>query len=183
MSLTLKPHPDSRAGAVRRLTADVKRTAVGLSLRYEIEGYTAGLALPELSNPSRADELWKHTCFEAFVRRTDGDGYLEFNLSPTGQWAAYQFHGYRAGMVDIVGIDAAPIGTRISEDAFTLKADLDLSRIKALDTKASWVAAVTAVIEAADGAKSYWSLAHADGKPDFHHADGFVLTLPEPGAT
>lgn len=183
MSLELKPHPDSRAGVVRRLTADVKRTAAGLSLRYEIEGETAGLALPELSNPSRADELWKHTCFEVFVRRTDGDGYLEFNLSPTGQWAAYQFSGYREGMADVAGIDAAPIGTRMSDDAFALKAELDLSRVKALGAMAAWVAAVTAVVEAADGTKSYWSLAHADGKPDFHHADGFVLTLPEPGAT
>jgi hypothetical protein len=33
------------------------------------------------------------------------------------------------------------------------------------------------VIEETNGAKSYWALKHPPGKPDFHHADGFVLEL------
>ena len=40
--------------------------------------------------------------------------------------------------------------------------------------------AISAVIEEADGTKSYWALAHPPGKPDFHHADGFALQLPPP---
>jgi len=42
------------------------------------------------------------------------------------------------------------------------------------------LAAITAVIEEADGTKSYWALAHPAEKPDFHHPDGFVLELPGP---
>jgi hypothetical protein len=34
------------------------------------------------------------------------------------------------------------------------------------------------VIEAADGGKSYWALAHPPGRPDFHHAAGFAAHLP-----
>jgi hypothetical protein len=34
------------------------------------------------------------------------------------------------------------------------------------------------VIEETSGGKSYWALAHPPGKPDFHHADGFVYELP-----
>ena len=180
MNVTLKVHPDSRQSAVVRVSADVVRTAKGVSLRYELEGDTAALVIPELSNPSRADELWKHTCFELFVRRTDGDGYLEFNLSPTGEWAAYAFDGYRAGMADIGAIKAVPIGTRLMDRFFTLKAEIDLSGVSGLTMDAPWTVAVTSVIEAADGAKSYWALAHPQGKPDFHHADGFVLNLPAP---
>jgi hypothetical protein len=37
---------------------------------------------------------------------------------------------------------------------------------------------LSAVIEAVDGAMSYWALAHPSAKPDFHHPDSFVLDLP-----
>jgi hypothetical protein len=37
---------------------------------------------------------------------------------------------------------------------------------------------LSAVIEEANGRKSYWALAHPPGKPDFHHSDCFVLELP-----
>jgi hypothetical protein len=40
---------------------------------------------------------------------------------------------------------------------------------------------VSAVIEENSGAKSYWALKHPPGKPDFHHADGFDLTLSAEG--
>ena len=180
MTVELKPHPDSRQTAVSRVSVDVARTAAGISLRYELEGDTAALAIPELSNPSRADELWKHTCFEVFVRQSDGDGYLEFNLSPTGEWAAYVFDSYRAGMADVGAIKRVPIGTRLMDRYFTLKAEIDLSSVKGLAADRPWTVAVTSVIEAVDGTKSYWALAHPQGKADFHHADGFVLNLPAP---
>ena len=179
MTVPLTSHPDSRQTAVKALSADVRRTASGLALRYELTGDTAALVIPELSNPSRADELWKHTCFEVFVRKADGRGYLEFNLSPTGEWAAYGFDGYRAGMADIVSVKSVPIGTRLSDQAFALKAEIDLSGVKELP-EGDWTVAVTSVVEAMDGSKSYWALAHPEGKPDFHAADGFVLNLPAP---
>ena len=34
--------------------------------------------------------------------------------------------------------------------------------------------ALSAVIEATDGAKSYWALAHPPGRPDFHHRSSFA---------
>ena len=33
---------------------------------------------------------------------------------------------------------------------------------------------LTAVIETATGAKSYWALHHPAEKPDFHHRNGFI---------
>jgi hypothetical protein len=40
-----------------------------------------------------------------------------------------------------------------------------------------WRLALTAVIEHATGALSYWSLHHPPGPPDFHHPDGFALKI------
>ena len=91
------------AGPVRRLeaSADVLTRpgeAPQLQLRYRLQGL-AGLRLPEPSStPSRRDELWQHTCFEAFVGRPDHNEYWEFNLSPSGDWAAYRFLAYRQGL-------------------------------------------------------------------------------------
>jgi hypothetical protein len=183
MRLSLNVHPDSRCPAVRALGVEVTRAGARLMLRYELEGDPAALVIPELSNPSRADELWKQTCFELFVRKADGRGYLEFNFAPTGQWAAYGFDDYRAGMADVAAIKAIQIGTRMTDGGYTLKAELDLGGVAGVDADAAWTFAVTAVIAAADGGRSYWALAHADGKPDFHNAAGFVAEIDSAGAT
>ena len=45
----------------------------------------------------RAPELWKTTCFEAFLRAKGEEAYREWNFAPTGNWAAYDFKRYRKG--------------------------------------------------------------------------------------
>jgi hypothetical protein len=37
--------------------------------------------------------------------------------------------------------------------------------------------AASAVVEEANSGLSYWALAHPAAKPDFHHADAFVLSV------
>jgi hypothetical protein len=81
------------------------------------------------------DGLWKHTCFEVFLRDPAGIGYAEFNFSPSTEYAGYGFTRYREGM-----------------------SSQHCSKPE-------------------DGTKSYWALAHPQGKPDFHHVDSFALTL------
>lgn len=179
MNVTLYPHPDSPAPAVSGLTVDVARTASGVSLRYQLRGDLAGLVIPELLGPVRADELWKHTCFELFIRRTDGVGYVEFNMAPTGHWAAYGFAKRRSGMHNLTEVQGIPVGTLTMGDAFVLKADIDLAGVTGMP-EGDWECAVTTVVEAADGKRSYWSMKHPEGNADFHHPDGFVLKLPKP---
>ena len=122
----------------------------------------------------RTDNLWQHTCFEAFVAATSGPAYAEFNLAPSGAWAAYAFGGYREGMRDL---EIATPPRIIQETSGTWTATLDLTGIDTVIGPAPWRLAITAVIEADDGSKSYWSLAHPAGKPDFHHADCFAARL------
>lgn len=177
MDLTLTSHPDSPAPAVQGLTATIARTDKGVSARYELRGNLGELVIPELLAPVRADELWKHTCFELFIRRTDGTSYVEFNMAPTGHWAAYSFERPRSGMKNIAEVERIPIGTLTTDEAFILRTEIDLSGVKGLPD-GEWTVAVTTVVEAADGKRSYWALAHPQGKADFHHIDGFVLKLP-----
>lgn len=179
MRHALKLHPDSRCQAVTRIEVEARRTGVGLALRYVVAGEIAGLAIPEMAKPLRTDDLWKHTCFEAFARGTGDEAYCEFNFSPSMEWAAYRFSKYRReDALDIGEVNAPAIGLRESTNHFQMDVALDLSRVAELPKRAPWRVGVTAVIEEKSGQKSYWALAHAQGKPDFHHADGLVLQLP-----
>jgi hypothetical protein len=133
--------------------------------------------LPPFTTTARTDELWKHTCFEVFIRPLPHDAYFEFNVAPSTQWAAYGFSATRHGMHDI---DASPerIEAGQGDRSYSLDVRIDLTRITALLTEQPWRLNVTAVIEEKNGAKSYWALAHPPGKPDFHNPDCFVLELP-----
>ncbi len=128
----------------------------------------------------RADELWRHSCFEMFLKVEGEEGYCEFNLSPSSEWAAYTFTGYRVGMHDLALTVDPDIEWERQGDAFVLEADVDLSAIP----DGRRLTGLSAVIEETDGIKSYWALAHPPGKPDFHHADSFVLRFsPGPGVS
>jgi hypothetical protein len=54
---------------------------------------------------------------------------------------------------------------------------LALGGLDEIKSAGRWQMSLTAVIEETNGRKSYWALAHAAGKPDFHHKDGFILEL------
>jgi hypothetical protein len=180
MSRVLQPHPESACDAVARLEVEAARPAPGaLSLRYVLSGAPPRLWLPPAGAPGRADELWRRTCFEAFVAPAGEGGYVEINLSPSAQWAAYAFTGYRAGMRIAAEVLAPRIDSVRTADRYELHAAFDLGGA-GLPPAAPWRVAVSAVVEAADGEKSYWALAHPPGKPDFHHPASFVLDLAAP---
>lgn len=175
MLLSLKPHPDSPAGAVTALEVDVlPRPFNVLELRYRLAGRMAEIAFPPFAR-GRADELWKHTCLEVFIRQAGQDGYHEFNFAPSTQWAAYRFDGYRAGMRNADAFETLELTAGGRPGIFELRVSLDLRGV--IDPAADWNLALAAVVEEKTGGKSYWALAHPAGDPDFHHADGFALTL------
>jgi hypothetical protein len=177
MRLPLTLHPDCVCEAVTGIDVEAVRTgARGLDLRYRVLGDIAGIALPQAGPHARTDELWRHTCFEAFVRSAGG-GYYEFNFAPSTQWAVYRFSGYREGMKPALNAFAPDIEGHATPGVYELRVSLDLGGLSDLPRDAPWKVALTAVIEDAAGAKSYWSLAHAPGKPDFHHADSFAHKL------
>jgi hypothetical protein len=146
-----------------------------LRLRYRLRGDLAGVAIPAAGTPARRDELWRHTCFEVFVRRVAQGGYAEFNFSPSGEWAAYRFDAYRQGMRALELASSPAIEAPCEAGMLEVRAQVALPA--PWDTAPTLQVALTAVVEASDATLSYWSLAHPEGKPDFHHGDGFVVEL------
>lgn len=170
---TLVPFAATSCESVRALSATVTRLAGGnLRLRYTLLGRIADLRVPSQTEPARRDELWKHTCFEAFVAPVDGTAYREFNFAPSREWAAYDFSAYR---VNRGGLPAAAPSIAVSQDAERLTLDAEFAT-DFLPDRAGRLG-LTAVIETQDGAISYWALAHAADRPDFHRAESFTLRL------
>jgi hypothetical protein len=178
MRQALTRHPDSRCDAVAHIEADIARPRPGvLALSYVVCGRIERLKLPAVIAAARADELWRHTCLEAFFGSAPGATYYEFNFAPSTQWAAYAFTGYRAGMRVATEISAPQIKVQSSPERYALEATLDVTELSGLPRDAPWRMGLSAVIEETGGGVSYWALAHPAGKPDFHHFDCFAHEL------
>lgn len=172
-SAALERHPASPCAALRGIQATVIRNADGsLDVTYRIEGDLDRLRIPPPRAPRVAGQLWQHTCCELFVADASGSGYREFNFSPSGEWAAYRFSGYRAGMAAVQALRDPQIRVQRTGGGLELHALIDCQQDRPR-------LGICAVIEEIDGALSYWALRHAPGKPDFHHRDAFVLELDE----
>lgn len=174
----LKLHTESRSFTVTQVEVDVARPrADRLLLSYILTGNVRDVRMPPVTAPMRSDELWRHTCFEAFVRASVGSVYYEFNFAPSMQWAAYRFSSYRREMSVAMEVSAPIFKVQSRPDHYTLQATLKLDRLLGVPRHAGWRLGLSAVIEDADGGMSHWALAHPPGKPDFHHADCFVHEL------
>ncbi|HTX51188.1 MAG TPA: DOMON-like domain-containing protein [Caulobacteraceae bacterium] len=173
----LVPHPATPCDAVQRIEVDAARPSPGrLRLTYTLSGAIRDLTIPSVGQSTRADELWRTTCFETFVRPGGVEGYVELNLAPSTAWAAYVFDSYRDGMRD-AQIAAPAISVNAADDRLELRAEVDFSPVPDV-AGAPWRLAISAVIEETSGRKSYWALAHPPDRPDFHAPAGFVLELP-----
>ena len=160
-----------RKGAILRMTFGIPDDTSSIAFANRVG------PLAKQSAERRQNELWKHTCFEAFVRPAGRSEYVEFNFSPSLEWAAYQFDDYRMGMRNADVPIPAVIPT-LHSNRFELSARIELPDWGA----DQWLINFAAVIEEKSGRQSYWALRHpSEGPPDFHHPDCFALTLPAPG--
>jgi hypothetical protein len=178
MRHALKLHPDSRSKSVTAITVDVTRpNASTIELRYVAEGDISRVVIPPRAAQSQhVDELWKHTCFEVFLRDPAGVGYSEFNFSPSTEYAGYGFTRYREGMSGHY-CSRPEVDITADDKRIELCARLWMGRIGRINPEGPLRLGISAIIEETDGTKSYWALAHPQGKPDFHHIDSFALAL------
>jgi len=174
----LLSHPDTPGEAVWRIGVEVQLLAgVSLSCHYSLYGDLARVRLPGARTGRRADDLWQHTCFEAFVAADTDAGYFEFNFSPGLDWSAYRFEAYREGMAPAHLAQAPGLKVRRTADRLKLSATVHLAGLGALAAARRLRVALAAVVEDDSGTLSYWALQHAPGNPDFHHPDSFALEL------
>jgi hypothetical protein len=167
---SLVAHPAFMPERIERVAVRWGRVGnARIMLRFRIDG-AQGLVIPKPAPPERTDGLWQTTCCELFLD-LGGGRYREFNFSPSGQWAAYDFFGYRALAGDYKPSSPPKISVDIGTSVFTLTVFLAAQEFAGADH-----AALSAVL-AEHRRLSYWALRHQGLKPDFHDPTCFVLPV------
>ena len=176
MQFDLTPHPATPPADPFRLWATVDYAGsfgavATCNIWFGIAAPLQRFHVPDSDQPDRRGELWKTTCFEAFVQREGEGAYREYNFAPSGDWAAYDFTGRREGMTE--AHLANPPYVRL-EDNLTW---WGFGATFTVEAGRRWALGLSAVIEEAGGTKSYWALAHGSETPDFHDPACFTARL------
>lgn len=166
----LLPHP-VQTPVVGEVWVDWRLEAELIVLGYEWPA--RGVRFAVTAFPERADGLWQTTCGELFVADPEGAGYREFNFSPSGRWACYDFAAYRTRVASPQAVTAPHIGFRIDEAHARL--EVRLARADLPSSRIGWQVGLCAVTEHDDGTLDHRALAHPAAQPDFHDRAGFAL--------
>lgn len=158
------------------------------------------LRLPVLreKQPSRQDNLWEETCFEAFVRPKGGSRYWEFNFSPNGDWNVYALSSYRKNLEPerrVRDVRLLPVENQIGTQTFGYSVELaNVTELESTYSRQGLEVGLTAVLQLLSPSqavqedrregrqaftKTYWALAHVADRPDFHRPESFVLQFSE----
>ena len=179
--MDLRCYPPTRPETVRAIEVLVRRSASAeLRMTFRLDGDISRIRVSPPGVPRIATQLWRHTCFEAFIAVEGQPAYHEFNFAPSGEWAVYAFCGYRNGGPLANEMMRPQIAVRSTGSRLELDTLVRLDSLSAIHPNASLRIGLSAVIEASDRL-SYWALRHPADKPDFHDADGFALLLEPPG--
>ena len=154
-------HPSCAAGPITSVTACVEASTTGCRAQFLLGGDISAIKVPVQTPASRQDNLWKTTCFEIFWQPAEGTYYREFNLSPSSQWACYDFDDFRVNSRD-APVEAIAIASVHSDNTLMLNTDI----VSDLPTPAK--IALNAVVEDKAGNIQFWALAFDPGKPEFH---------------
>jgi hypothetical protein len=155
------------------ILATLSRVNTGWSLVFKLEGPLNQLIIAKRAeHPQRKDELWKHTCFELFLREHQSSRYHEFNFSPSGDWAHYEFEHYRHRTQDERPI-LVVTKWEVEKTAATLEAVVEPD----VTAKQPAHIGLSAVLCSSDKKLHYWALTHPAAEPDFHHFDSFTVNM------
>jgi hypothetical protein len=176
-TVRLSPHPSTPFEALDFIDVSVACAHPQLRLDYHLVGRISELDIPAPEEPVRTLGLWEETCCEAFLKPAGGNSYYEFNLSPSSQWAVFDFTDYRENFRQLDVGRAPVIDCEESADGLRLSAVIDLSMLPPAVHQQDWALGLTCVVKGAEGSTSYWALAHPPEKPDFHDSNCFTLTL------
>jgi hypothetical protein len=177
MRFELQPHPTTVPTPPLTLWASAERSAAfgetaTLNLWFGVSAPMTRFVVPaSAAEPARRDELWESTCFECFLKEEGQEAYQEWNFSPSGDWAAYDFTAEREGMAQAEVVSPPYVRTEDNLTWWGLGATL------AIPAAARFTIALSAVIEEQGGSRSFYALHHATQQPDFHHPDCFTARL------
>jgi hypothetical protein len=175
-------HPLKRCPTVCALRVLLRRsTDSWLRMTFRVDGEIPRIRVAPRNAASFGRELWRHTCFEAFIALEGCPAYHEFNFAPSGEWAVYAFRRYRDGEELPDDLIRPQISLCSTDDRLEVETLVPLAALSPMHPRACLRIGLAAVIETSEGV-SHWALRHPAGKPDFHHAHGFAILLAPSGS-
>ena len=191
ITVGLRPHPASPPFQAATDSTPAIVSPVGMLLatmyaapdgsavfEFRLEDSPLGkLRIPAPTEPGPADALWKHTCFEVFIGVKGEPAYREFNFSPSGQWAIYDFRAWRERNDDFRVVAAPQLRFEQDGKDAWLEARVPGTALPTVPAGTELEIGLAAVIERDDGELEYWAVQHSVAQPDFHARNTFVLML------
>ena len=175
--------PFQACAEINFIRGSLLRSADRYHCRYAICGDLSHISWPRKTRQAgREGQLWQQTCFELFLARDTDETYLELNFSPSGNWNAYRFTGYRHGMKEAGGIDSVEITSKL-EHHNRRRLDVKFNCHHNSFNTSPLSVGISAVIENSAGRLCYFALCHPGDKADFHNRDIFKLKLIDPDTT
>ncbi|MES2856414.1 MAG: DOMON-like domain-containing protein [Bdellovibrionota bacterium] len=181
-SFPLQPWDPSTSNSLA-LMVKLHRSRDVIHFTFELSGQIGPVVIPEMkpkADRTRTDELWRKTCFELFLGNPNTEYYVEINVSPNGDWNAYYFDSYRAGMRPVTDAKIDLEVDSTSSASYILRGSLQSLQDGELGTvfsRSLIEVSATAVIERAGSETQYWAVKHAGAKPDFHLRPSFTIQL------
>ena len=148
-----------------------------LECTYRIRAGEDEIVYPAPTDRLDPERLWEHTCCELFVADASQPSYEEWNFSPTGQHAHFEFDAYRERRASPERLPAKPkvkVDARVQSGSMVLQVRVPVARPR---SGATIVLSPTVVLADAEGRRSHWALRHPSEQPDFHRREGFGLAL------
>jgi len=143
-----------------------------LLIKYIMIGDILSLNIPKYKTPKFVYGLWNATCFELFIANKNQDSYIEFNFSPSKEWACYAFNDYRLKDKNIDVINPS-IDFLYDEYSAEMIVSFDISYFNYINFDDLDVS-ITAVIKNDEDEVSYWAINHAKENADFHARESFL---------
>lgn len=160
MKIDLLPLPHTSDFTV---SAELNANNNSSLLKITLTGDISEVSLSE----SDHEELWRHTCFELFIRDRHGEGYEEINCSPGGRFSRTYLSSYR-NVHSVREFHTAP-DIICSRQGDSCEYAICFAGIDIVQGEIA-----VAVITADDrGTRRFWGMNHRGDIPDFHHDDNF----------
>lgn len=173
------------------------RERVFFDFIYQIKGPVKNLEkiqdsrILESLSLERKNDLWKSTCFEWFIKSTQGQTldkpYWEFNISPWAEWNFYKLNYYRSSLSECQDIELLKFQMELKDTFFELRISIGVQALfqKNPELAEDFKIGVSTVLAWPNGQRGYFALNHPNvEKPDFHDDRGFgilssVLNAPK----
>jgi hypothetical protein len=145
-----------------KLMASMNQGAKLWSVSFKLVESSIRPNYPEQSpEPTYKEGLWESTCLEVFEFDEKSTSYVEWNFSPSQDWAFFAFSEYRKKNKKFEA--RSPLSWSWSHESKQRNLDLKLPRCFEESTLQ-----LTGVIDWGAKGIDYFALKHPTAKPDFH---------------